>query len=137
MKNTIKISKGGVEKHLLLDNISSIVVKPVKPSNRYKWFDKEVRYSLFGLFKTTVREGVYDIRYKDTWMDNYAYLDLLDTPQYGYFLKDGIVYSFAEITFNLNNGHYHTFTYNNSQQGEFNNLVEELQKLVNVVVEVK
>ena len=135
MKNTIQLSKNDSTKYLFIDNISSIVITEPKKSTRYEWFDEEIRYYLFGLFKSVVKEGVYDVVYKDSIANDHAYI--YDLHEYDLFLREKTVFYNAKITFNLNNGHSHTLTYSDEKLTEFDSLVEEIKKLTNVVIQVK
>jgi hypothetical protein len=135
MKNIIQINKENSTKYLFIDNISSIVITEPKKSTRYEWFDEEIRYYLFGIFKSVVKEGVYDVVYKDSIANDHAYI--YDLHEYDLFLREKTVFYNAKITFNLNNGHSHTLTYNDDKITEFDSLVEEIKKLTNVVIQVK
>lgn len=135
MKNIIQINKENSTNYLFIDNISSIVITEPKKSTRYEWFDEEIRYYLFGIFKSVVKEGVYDVVYKDSIANDHAYI--YDLHEYDLFLREKTVFYNAKITFNLNNGNSHTLTYNDDKITEFNSLVEEIKKLTNVVIQVK
>ena len=135
MKNIIQINKENSTKYLFIYNISSIVITEPKKSTRYELIDEEIRYYLFGIFKSVVKEGVYDVVYKDSIANDHAYI--YDLHEYDLFLREKTVFYNAKITFNLNNGHSHTLTYNDDKITEFDSLVEEIKKLTNVVIQVK